>query len=198
MSQIPRSENCKLYTDTVSVLVDGHSHVPGDARCRVEHSSTLSCQTSGFEAPDEITKKRMTETAVKELTGIGCDMTDVKHEFRTMLVGAQNVDYSGEKLSKLGMSSSCYKAGNDPNEATHIIKARCFNQYEMTNSRGERVKDTNKAFYSNLYVCDMSDEADAQLQEDARKVAAYNAAQNGFIADKESDLSCTFSVLPVI
>lgn len=166
--------------------------------CSIPLPSTFSCQTSAFEAPDDATKAFLNSSAATALEDRGCDASKMQMEFNTVLVGAQEVEYSGERLAKLGMASNCYRVGNDPNDATHLIRAQCTNQYEMTNDRGQRVRDTNKRFLSNLAVCDVSDEAMPQLMEDARKVAAHNASQNGYIMDRDIDLACTFSILPQI
>ena len=68
----------------------------------------------------------------------------------------------------------------------------------MINSKGERVKNTNMKILSNLAVCDISDDAMPQVQEDLRKVAAHNSTNNGFIIQKPEDLACSFSVLPYV
>lgn len=196
MTRIVRSPNCTAYTDTLSLLVDGEVSVPGDPHCRASLPSTFSCQKNAFEKPDEKTEAFLKRDGKRRLAAMGCDTSDVKFTFDTVLIGSQDVEYSGSKLAELGMASNCYRVGNDPNDATHIIKAECTNQYEMTNERGETVKNTNKKFLSNLAVCDISDGAMPQLMEDARKVAAYNAAQNGYTANKDTDLACTFSILP--
>jgi hypothetical protein len=195
-SSIARSPNCAAYTDTLSLLVDAEAFVPEIDNCRVTVPSTFSCQKSAFENPDEKTEEFMREKAVQALDEMGCDSSKMEMSFKTVLVGAQELEYSGEKLADLGMASNCYKVGNDPNDATHIIRAECTNQYEMTNERGQRIKNTNKKFLSNLAVCDVSDAAMPQLMEDARKVAAHNAGQNGYVADRDIDLACTFSILP--
>lgn len=198
MGSLNRSPNCSKYTDAVHIIVDGEASVPGSEQCKVELPITFSCQTSKFEAPDDITKAFMSSKATEQLLAKGCNVESMQMGLNTVLVGAREVEYSGKKLSELGMASSCYRVGNDPNDATHIIKAECKNQYEMTNDMGERVRDTNKKFLSNLAVCDVSDDAMPQLMEDARKVAAYNGEQNGFRMDRDIDLACTFSILPTI
>ena len=68
--------------------------------------------------------------------------------------------------------------------------------YDMTNADGERVRNFNKTFTSDLAACDVSDEAMPQLLEDARKVAAHNASTNGYTVDKPEHLACTYSVMP--
>ena len=53
-------------------------------------------------------------------------------------------------------------------------------------------------FLSNLAVCDISDGAMPQVQEDLRKVAADNASENGFRIQKPEDLACSYSILPYV
>jgi hypothetical protein len=194
-SSIKRSSNCKHYTDSVHTLIESRAHIPGDESCSVDFF-TFSCQTSAFEKPDTETQQQVLEEGKRALTKLGCDASKTELTHRINLVGAQAVEYSGEKLSKLGMASNCYALGNDPNDATHRINATCTNQYEFVDMNGNRGRDTNKKFLSNLSACDISDEAMPQLMEDSRKVAAFNASQNGFKADKDTDLACVFSILP--
>lgn len=199
---ISRSSNCSAYTDTLSILVDGNVSVKGlEDVCTVPIAS-FSCQKSAFEKPDQTTHDGMIELGKKELAKIpGCEGgegVEYSLESKTSLIGAQDLEYSPEKLKKLGLTSNCYSAGNDPNSATHIGKAVCYPMEFMTNSKGERVKNTHMSIHSNLATCDISDEAMPQVQEDLRKVAAHNASENGFKVDKPEDLACYFSVLPYV
>ena len=66
------------------------------------------------------------------------------------------------------------------------------------NAAGRTVRNYNMVFHSNLATCDVSDDAAAQLYEDARKVAAHNASQNGYTVGRVEDLACDFAVLPVL
>lgn len=195
-TSIARSPNCMAYTDTLSLLVDAEATVPGDYACRVTVPSTFSCQKSAFEKPDMATEMSMREKARSALEDLGCDSSKMEIQYTTSLVGSQEIEYSATKLASGGMASNCYSFGNNPNDATHTIRAECTNQYEMTNDSGQRVKNTNMKFSSRLAVCDVSDDVMPQLMEDARKVAAYNAAKNGYKADKDTDLACSFSILP--
>lgn len=192
---IDRSNNCSNYTDTLSVLVESKYSVAGFPGCSVS-SQMLSCQTSAFEKPDAITAELMRSQAVATLDDMGCDTSKMEVSHQTNLIGAQQLEYSGKQLSALGMASNCSAVGNDANDTTHTIRAVCTNQYEMQNDAGDQVRDTNKKFYSSLSSCDVSEEAMPQLMEDARKVARYQAASNGFHMDRDRDLACTFSVLP--
>lgn len=192
-----RSSNCASYTDTISTLVDATATVPGEEdNCTVTLPPTFSCQAKNFETPDEATMAQLRERGETLLREKQCPVETMEINFKTNLVGTQHLEYSAEKLSALGLASNCYREGNDPNHATHMLRAECRNQYDMTDSMGNRVRDTHKKFLSNLSTCDVSDEAMPQLMEDARKVAAYHASQNGLTMDKDTDLACTFSILP--
>ena len=193
---ILRSPNCSKYTDTVSLLVGGTAQMGDSEKCSVTLPSMFSCQTKDFENPDAQTSEMLTEKAKKILEKDMYCKGDFKINFSTNLVGAQNLDYAPEKLKQLGMTSNCFREGNDPNHATHVAKALCYPMKEMTDSNGNRVMNTNMKIHSNLAVCDISDGAMAQVQEDLRKVAAHNATENGYKIDRPEDLACSFSVLP--
>lgn len=196
---IHRSSNCANYTDTVSLLIDATATVPGEeGRCTVPLPPTFSCQIKNFETPDAKTMADLKLKAASALEEKGCDPDKMELSFATNLVGTQHSEYSAEKLAELGMASNCFRAGNDPNDATHQITARCRSMYDMTDADGRTVRNYNMVFHSNLATCDVSDDASAQLYEDARKVAAHNAAQNGFTVGRPEDLACDFAVLPVL
>lgn len=199
MATVTRSTNCANYTDTVSLVVGGTASVPGmEATCTAALPTTFSCQTSAYEAPDAATAEMLAAHGRRSLEARGCPTTSVQFQYHTNLVGAQSVEYSAEKLNRLGMASNCFREGNDPNHATHRGEARCAPMYDMTDAQGNRVRNTNMSFLSNLAVCDLSDEAMPQVQEDLRKVAAHNAGENGYKIDRPEDLACSFSVLPVV
>lgn len=193
-----RSSNCSAYTDTISVLATGTASVNGDDVCKVNLEPMFSCQKKQFERPDQETLEMMRSDAEEHLESMGCDVSRMSLDVNTNLVGAQNVEYSADKLRSLGMVSNCYREGNDPNDATHRGEARCFNQREMTDERGNRVINTNMPILSNLSACDISSDAMPQVYEDLRKVAALNVKDRGYTVDKPEDLACTFSILPQI
>lgn len=193
---VRRSDNCSAYTDSIHILVEGKAHVPGRDDCNVTLDSLFSCQTSALEKPDDVTANMMIEDAKQKLEARKCDISQMKTEFQTVLVGAQEVEYSGEKLAKLGLASNCYRGENDINDATHVVRAECRNEYEFVDAKGNRVRDSHKKFLSNLRTCDVSEEAMPQLMEDARKVAAHNASINGYKVQRDTDLACQFSILP--
>lgn len=123
-------------------------------------------------------------------------MEDAKFTFTTHIMGAQDMEYSPEKLSNLGMASNCFLAGNDANDATHKIRAVCNPMYDMKDKYGNVVRDYHKTFVSELSACDVSDSAIKQLEEDARKVAAHNAKRNGLDVGNPAHLACKYSILP--
>lgn len=194
-----RSPNCNSYTDFLSLFVDGSAHVPGQPRCSVSVSS-FSCQSqeSGHHEPDDVTDKFMRAKASEQLSAMNCDPSNIVMDYKTFQVGTQYADYSAEKLNKLGMTSNCYRDGNDPNHATHRARAVCYPMEAMTDNKGNRIKNTHMQFSSSLAVCDASDEAMPQVQEDLRKVAAYNAGQHGYHIAKQEDLACSLSLLPML
>lgn len=197
MSSAHRSDNCRAYTDVVSLLVEATAVVPGrEDACTVRPPSLFSCQTSAFENPDDATADMMRAAAADALAAKGCNADDMVVSFTTNLVGARQTEYSAAKLAELGMASNCFAHGNDPNDATHTVRARCRSMYDMVDAEGRAVRDYGKVFLSNLATCDVSDAAMPQLMEDARKVAAHNATANGYTIPRNEDLACDFSVLP--
>lgn len=191
---IERAPNCDRYTDTVSVLV-GSTHTSEGGNCRA-NVTAYSCQTKHFEEPDAATRAFLEARGLEELQKMSCDTETVDVAFHTNMVGARDIDYSGKELAERGMASNCFRAGNDPNETTHIVRAECTNQYEFLGEKNRRYRDTNKKFLGSLVACDVSEEAMPQIMEDARKVAAHNATANGYVVAKDTDLACTFSILP--
>lgn len=195
---VERSPNCAQYTDAISTLVELKASVPeSGSACEVAESA-FSCQTKAFEKPDAATAAFLKARASAALEAKGCKADAAVHSFSTNLVGARDTEYSAERLALGGLASNCYLVGNDPNQATHKIVAKCNPMYDMTNAEGERVRNFNMVFNSDLATCDVSDAAMPQLLEDARKVAALNAATNGYVVDAPEHLACNFSILPHI
>jgi len=196
---LKRSSNCSTYEDSISVLAMGTATGVGDKdRCTVSLTPTLSCQTKQFETPDTKTMDGMKSDALQKLQALDCDTTKVAMDVKTNLIGSRKVDYSGEELRSLGMASNCYKAGNDPNDATHRATARCYNQRDMTDQMGNKVINTNMPIHASLSVCDMTEEASSQIYEDLRKVAVLNVKDRGYTVHNPEDLACSFSMLPQI
>jgi hypothetical protein len=192
-----RSPNCSAYTDSVHLLVTGEAFVPGEEdRCKISVPAHVSCQRDTFETADAATQDSIRAKAALLLEEKGCSTSAFELALETILVGARDVEYSAKDMLDHGMASNCFRAGNDINDAPHVVTAACTNQFDMTDLQGKRVRNTNMRFTSTLRTCDVSESAWPQLQEDGRKVAAHLAAQNGLRPDKDTDLSCTFSVLP--
>ena len=194
---LERSPNCTAYTDSIHLLVTGTASVPGEEeRCTVALPAHASCQKSAFEKADDVTEDALRAKAASLLQEKQCSTSAFDLTLDTLLVGAREVEYSAKDMISHGMASNCFRAGNDINDAPHVVTATCTNQYEMTDAEGNRVRNANMRFTSTLRTCDVSDEAWPQLQEDGRKVAAHLAAENGLRADRDTDLACTYSVLP--
>lgn len=189
-----RAPNCALYTDTVSTLVS-LTATAGD--CEVGDVA-FSCQTKAFERPDKSTEDWMKESAVRRLSKRGCPTDDVAFDFQTNIVGSRETEYDVKKLALLGMASNCHAAGNDPNQATHQIVAKCKPMYDMKDAKGNAVRNYHMDFTSDLAACDVSDDAMPQLMEDARKLAKHNALAKGYTIARDEDLACSFRVLPHI
>ena len=191
---VPRSTNCAHYTDSVSTLVSAEARGSTD-RC-VATATAFSCQTMAFEKPDAATERMLRAALDEELTSKGCDPQAASYRFDTNQVGARAREYSAKELVTRGMASNCFAVGNDTSQATHTATARCTPQYDMTDANGNRVRNTNMHFLSNLATCAVDDDEMPPLYEDLRKVAAHNAAENGYTVDKPEHLACDFSVLP--
>lgn len=196
-----RSSNCHSYTDAISLFVGGTAtpkQAKGDAACTVTLNPIFSCQTSAYEKPDAETLAMLTNQAVTKLEKKGCDVdaASVQLQLHTNQIRTPAPEYSAKDLVESGMCSNCYMGDNDINDAPHIGRATCRNEYHMTDSMGREVKNTQMTFQSNLRVCDTSDKAMPQVYEDLRKVAAYNGSLNGYTAHRDQDLACTFSILP--
>lgn len=205
-SAIQRSSNCSKYTDTVSTLVDAHVSLKGRDKCTVP-LTFYSCQTDTFESIDAITTQDAINKGVEELVlkadeqGAclpNADASDIVVNARTNIVGARDMEYTAEHLIERGLTSNCYRTGNDPNMATHIASAKCHPMEAMLDEQGRMVKNYHMTFQSSLATCNLTDEAMPQLQEDLRKVAVYNAAQSGYTVLKPEDLACSVSVVPYV
>ena len=137
--------------------------------------------------------------ATPALAAKGCPVDrGVDLATRTNQIGTRNVEYDAEHLAKLGLTSNCFREGNDPNNATHKGVASCTAQYDMKDANGNVVRNSNMRFSSSLHVCDLSEEALPQVYEDLRKVAARNASQKGYEVEKPEHLACNFSILPSV
>lgn len=201
----PTSSNCNGgYEKPASLFCSGTVRLPGSNVCQ-SNVTLVSCQNGHFENPDETTRKDMLAKGRAELERNplcrdmmmnGTEQPSLEN-VRTLLIGAQSVDYSGEKLSHLGLTSNCFAVGNDLTDATHRASAKCTNQYEFVKD-GRRVKNTNMTFLSNLMTCDVTDSSMQQIEEDLKKVAMHNAKENGIVVSRPEDFACEISILPVL
>ena len=192
MPEIERSPNCNSYTSSVHTLVETSASAGGEERCKVDLPLVFSCQKSDFENVDEETASFLTKRGEEALKKMRCDTSDMRLSHHTTMVGAIEREFSARELSERGYASNCHTREGD---ATHTVNARCTNQYDFT-YKGKRVRNSHATFSSTLAACDVSDKSMPQLYEDARKVAAHNARENGYIPERDSDFACTFSVLP--
>lgn len=189
-----KSTNCRKYTDSVNTLV---SAVAKTGTCAANMTS-FSCQNRHFETPDQETDDFMRQHLAKQIETQGCDPANMEVTYSTHLIGSKE-EYDAKKLSVLGMASNCAASGNDVNQATHAITAKCNPMYDMTDiATGKKVRNYNYAVHANLSTCDTSDEAMAQLEEDVKKLAIFNAKEHGYTIHHPNHLACQFSVLPQI
>lgn len=190
-----KSDNCKRYTDNISVLVSIDAQTP-EKGCSYE-DAMYSCQSDNFEAPDATTARMLRKKAEESLTSRGCNVDDMKTLFTTQLIGARSTEYSPEKLASLGMVSNCFGVGNDSNDVTHVGKAICKPQYDMRTADGSVVRNFDMEVSSSLSVCDASERSMPQVYEDLKKAAFHNLWENrGLKLDSYEDLACKYSILP--
>lgn len=195
-----RSENCKHYTDRISILVDANVTVPGmEDTCTVSVSK-FSCQQRNTEAPDDITLSNIKTDAVQSLVEKGCTTATVDNvavAFETQQLGLLNPEFSAEKLLEKGAVSNCFAAGQDINDMLHRAEGLCYPTKSMRHiPSGKIVTNYHMKTTSSLFACDISKEAMPQVEEDIKKVAAQKLKNNNFEIDPE-DLSCYISVLPL-
>ena len=194
---IERSSNCKRYTDSVSTIVDAKVSSRTDRRDECKYNTVVySCQKDAFETPDEATSDMIMKNAKADLSTKGCDVSSLSTSFHTNLVGSMATEYTAENLIKLGLASNCHASGNDPNQATHQVYANCNPMYDMMDAKGNKVRNYNMVFSSDIASCDVSEEAMPQLMEDVRKIAAHNAKTSGYTLEKPEHLACQISVFP--
>ena len=192
---ISKSSNCSKYTDAVSTLISVESTTADG--CAVE-KAMFSCQKHQFERPDSVSENELRMRSENELIAQGCDVDTVSHNFSSNIMGARTTEYSASRLSALGMTSNCSQVGNDPNQATHKVSARCKPMYDMLDENGNSVRNYNMTILAGLAACDVSEEAMPQVYEDVQKVAVLNAAHKGYTVERPEHLACEFSVLPHI
>lgn len=189
---IHRSPDCAAYTDTITTLVTGTAEGCGII---VDLPPIFMCKKTNFEEIDEPTNAVMRTHARNEFVKKGC-MVDPVLKLSTNMVGMKG-DLSVEELAEREIASNCANVGNVVNEMSWRGIARCTPQYDMRESAtGKTVRNNNMITYANLSVCDVSDAAMPQVEEDLRKVAAYNLKQKGYEVDTPNNLACKYSILP--
>ena len=192
------SDNCSVYTDAASILVrttaTARPLVQGGKACTTELPIAYSCQTRALEAPDTATRSMLLKEAQQQLAH--CDVGSLQLRHRTTHLGARVADYSAHELNEFGLASNCFRNGNDINDAKHVTRATCTNQYEYRNAAGETARDTNHKLFASLATCDMGDTAMPQLEEDLKKMIVHNTDLNGFRVTDPNHLACSISMLP--
>lgn len=199
------SDNCKKYSDVASIAVSGYSSVKGvnDERCRVRIPTITSCQRSNMETPDEVTQHMLLEESRKALKANGCESLPEKDEdlvmdYRIVQYSNDNREFSAEELIANGNVGNCSKVGNDPNDVTMTATARCHLNGPMTRlSDNKVVRSSQMSIYAQLGACDMTHEAEPQMMEDLKRVAAKNLeTSRGYRIHNMSDMECNFDFLP--
>lgn len=191
-----RSQNCEnSYTSSISTFVSADVTVPGDEKCTLNSGGVFSCQSKDFETPDAQTRESIKDIVVPQLRARGCDVNKAKYSYKVNLMGSVNREYPAEKLKQLGLTSSCFAADNDINDASHYVGARCYPLGEVTDiNTGNTLKMYNRVFEAKLATCSLTD--DAQAEKDLKNVIAHNMQESGFELESLNDLSCSFYTLP--
>jgi hypothetical protein len=148
----------------------------------------FSCQVSDFEHPDAATiatinREQRSDFAQRQARG--CDITKAHYAWQVNLNGSKKVDYSGEKLASVGMNSNCFAGGNDPNDGTHVARARCsyvnvdhpLQAYDLDREKLVAISP-DKKWEASLMTCSLMPEDEAQVLEDLQRVIAHNAAHH--------------------
>lgn len=161
-----RSPNCKDDKDE-TVLFTYFGHTEND-----EYDSTMvSCQTSSFETPDEITLKHMKEVTANELDG---NTDDVLIEAHSVRLAAQNTKNAAKDVVKYKMASNCAPHYN-LNNVTTYNKFECRYLGTGLTESGKEVMNPFQTWKGTLPSCDNTMEITDDLESDVRKLA-YDAA----------------------
>jgi hypothetical protein len=194
MTSFELDPKCKDYTQSISTLAIATARNDGDPKRCTKEYQFLTCQTQNFESAEGHLQQLVQDRADLAFSNMGCSgRTHV--DWKLNRVGAENADSTPEQLAQSGMASNCYRV--DTNDATHTATATCTPQYDMTDlSDGARVRNNSMTTRASLRLCDVSDAAMPQVQEDLRKLAAYNLAQQGFVVDNHKNLACQIMMLP--
>lgn len=159
----------------------------------------MSCQKGNFEVPDADTKQEIIDEAQAHFGRLeGCS-GPLTMDFTTNLIGTRDRDYTAEELLETGLTSNCYRSGNDVNDATHRVTARCHApQGWLDVLTGQRKAHVHAITTAQLRTCDMRSEAQAQIEEDLKKVAAHNMLVNRGQKVEYQELACDFEYVPML
>lgn len=199
------STNCREYYDVVTAAVHGEAVVPGsDERCRVRFPSIATCHKKELENPDSPTDTMAREQALLLLREKGCpnipdDVSKLEMRYKITQYSNPHQESSPQTLEDANRVSNCLAAGVDRDDVNSVITATCHPTQPMTDVRtGKSVTSYRMRTTSQLGVCDLRPEAEPQVLEDARKVAAFNLEKNRNYKIHPKDLDCTFSFIPGI
>lgn len=211
-----RSTNCGVgYHQPISTLVGGTVTFPEEpaSRCPpIPITDHFSCQSTHFEKPDDATIESIRAyhaDDLKDRETNGCDVNKAVFTYSVNLMGTREVDYSGKKLSQVGMCSNCFQGGNDPNDGTHVVSASCayvdpehpMQAFDIDKNRYVPIIPS-KRWNASLMTCSLMPDDEHQIIEDLQRVIAYNAEHhNGTAAHLRMDnptenLVCDVSVVP--
>ena len=211
-----RSDNCKNgYHKTLSTVVGGTIRFPGEdpKKCpSIPITDHFSCQDSDFEHPDAATVhtiKREHQSDLLDRKAKGCDVSKARYDFQVNLNGTNKVDYSGEKLASVGMNSNCFEGGNDPNDGTHVAKARCsyvntdhpLQAFDLDKKKLVPIPP-DKKWEASLMTCSLMPKDEPQILEDLQRVIAHNAANHTgdqpryHLDDPTNTLVCDLMIAP--
>lgn len=188
-----RSNNCRRYEDNLTVYATAEAFVEGD-ECRVP-VDVFSCQKDNFEYPDEDTLESLKEQGRKQLEEKGCsvDKSVELENIKTNQMGSHK-DKSGKDLLNNGMASNCMLGDN---KVDHVAEAYCNNYGTMKDREGNEVKNYNMQVRVRLGTCDVSLEANKQLEEDLKKAGKELFLEKGYLAEMK-DISCNSYIFPAV
>lgn len=163
----------------------------------------MSCQKQDYERPDAATTNELKSQAWKLFKEQGCadvslGKSAIQLSTRTNVVGTHNQDLSPERLLDLGMTSNCFSVGADVNDSTHVSSAKCYAVGDVTDANGGVVKAPHTHVKVQLRNCDITMEANAQVEEDLRKIAALKLKDKYDLTTQPTELQCFYDHLPVL
>ena len=195
---VETSKNCAAYTDSISLFCNGTATL---GKCTTTLGGVMSCQTKNYEQPDATVREELRAQAWEAFQKDGCEdlslgMQEIVLNPRTNLVGTQEKDLPAEKLAELGMTSNCLSFGSDINNSTHISSAKCYAVGEVFNEHGQKVLAPHTHVKVSLRNCDVTMEANQQVEEDLQKLAALRLKDKYNLSTKPKELQCLFDHLP--